>query len=54
MDASCPHCKKDIDIVGATETQAAFGLTPNMVQHAIFRKRFPEPWLKFNSRARRT
>lgn len=51
MHAACPHCDKDIEIVGTTEITEDFGLTPNMIQHAIFRKRFPEPWIKFNNRA---
>lgn len=50
MQVKCPHCGEDIDLVGMQDMKG-FALTPNMVQHAQARGRFPIPWLKFNNRA---
>lgn len=50
MTATCPHCKKPIELVGAAELKDEFGLGPNSVQHLRDKGRFPEPWLSFGNR----
>ena len=50
MTPTCPHCGKDIELVGAAELKDEFGLGPNTVQHARDKGRFPEPWISFGNR----
>lgn len=50
MHTICPHCGKEIELVGAKELKDDFGLGPNSVQHARDRGRFPNPWLSFGNR----
>lgn len=50
MSTTCPHCGKDIQLIGAAELKEEFGLGPNTVQHARDKGRFPEPWLSFGNR----
>ena len=46
----CPHCKKEIDLMGAKELADEFGLGPNSVSHARKRGDFPNPFLSFGNR----
>lgn len=50
MQVKCPHCAKDIDLVGARELKDEYGLGPNTVQHARERGKFPDPYLSFGNR----
>lgn len=51
MRVPCPHCGKDIELLGTTEITKVFGLTQNMVQHAQNRGLFPDAWIRFANRA---
>lgn len=50
MTVTCPHCKKEIDLVGAKELKDDYGLSPNTVQHARDRGNFPESFMSFGNR----
>jgi hypothetical protein len=50
MNTNCPNCGKTIDLVGASDLKDEFELSPNTVQHARDKGKFPEPWLSFGNR----
>ena len=50
MEAKCPHCGKDIVIIGAGELDSEYGLTGNRLQYLRDNGKFPEPWLSFGNR----
>jgi len=50
MEVKCPHCGKDISLVGAKELRNDFNIGANKVQHERERGRFPSPYLSFGNR----
>lgn len=46
----CPHCDKDIELVGQKELTEVYGLGPNPVAHQRSLGQFPEPVLSFGNR----
>jgi hypothetical protein len=50
MQATCPHCGKDIEFLSPRELRDEFGINSNKSQYAKSKGRFPEPWISFNNR----
>jgi DNA-binding transcriptional MerR regulator len=50
MQAKCPHCKKNIELVGAAELESEYGLSGNRLQYLRDNGKFPQPWLSFGNR----
>lgn len=50
MIVNCPHCKKEIDLIGAGDLRGEYGIGPNSVAHFREKGLFPEPWMTFNNR----
>jgi hypothetical protein len=51
MKATCPHCGKELDLVGKKELEAEpFNLTVNQQQFLRDQGKFPPPWLKLENR----
>lgn len=46
----CPHCGKDVDLVGQRELTEEYGMGPNPVAHARQLGLFPLPVLSFGNR----
>lgn len=50
MQVKCPHCKKDIELVGTRELREQYHLSENQIQHAREGGKMPEPWLSLENR----
>lgn len=50
MNAACPHCKKDIEVVTSKDLEAEYGLNMNRQQHLRDQGKMPEPWLAYKNR----
>jgi hypothetical protein len=50
LTVTCPHCGKDIDLIGTRELREEFHLSDNQIQHARETDQLPEPWLSLENR----
>ena len=53
LNAPCPHCGKVIELAGAGELDAEFGINQNQLQYLREhreRSGFPAAWLEFGNR----
>jgi hypothetical protein len=50
MEAKCPHCGKNIELIGAAGLDKDYGLNGNKLQYLRDSGKFPEPWIKLENR----
>lgn len=50
MKIKCPHCGKDVDLIGTVGIKQEFGLGPNAIETRREDNRFPAPVLDLGNR----